>query len=186
MRFFLALMLVTGLCGEASACSCLVGGSLQTKFQNAEFVYVGQFISSENVDALDALDGRSGRVAKLQLQEVFKARMPPPPRVITGNGNGDCGVPIFPVVHYFIFAGPQGEVSICDGTRPFLSGDEGVKYFLNALRAWREDGSKDAQGLAGVPLEMDLGLDTMFLAAPVSEDWRRELIWRWQMRHSFR
>lgn len=79
--------------------------------------------------------GWPGVAAKVQLLEILKAKSPPPTKLITGVGTGDCGVPIYPEVSYVFFAGPRGEIDSCSGTRPYVRGNEELEQYLNEVRS---------------------------------------------------
>lgn len=134
VRRLLTLVLVLSLWGEASACSCM-NQTLREHFEHADFVFVGRVISKEDVASREEPRGWPGVAAKFQLLEVIKGKTPPPPRLITGVGRGDCGVPLFPALSYVFFAGPRGEIDICSGTRPYIRGDDEMERYLNETKS---------------------------------------------------
>ncbi len=135
MSRVLALVFALVLCGNASACSCITRTTLGEHFDHADFVFVGRVLSKEDVASRDEPKGWPGVAAKVQLLEIVKAKSQPPPRLITGVGSGDCGVPIYPAVSYVFFAGPGGEIDICSGTRPYIRGDEEMERYLSEVKS---------------------------------------------------
>ena len=55
--------------------------------------------------------------------------------VQSGYGSGDCGVPLLVGVTYVFFAGAQGEIDICSGTRSHVQGHEEHDSFLRGLKS---------------------------------------------------
>lgn len=98
-------------------------------------MFVGRVISKEDVASRDDPKGWPGVAAKFQLLEVVKGKAPPPPRLITGVGSGDCGVPIYPAVSYVFFVGPGGEIDICSGTHLYIRGNEEMEQYLNDVKS---------------------------------------------------
>lgn len=135
MARVLALVFVLSLWGDASACSCITRTGLAEHYDRAEFVFVGRVISKEDVASREEPKGWPGVAATYQLLELVKAKSPPPPRLITGVGSGDCGVSIYPTVFYVFFAGPGGEIDICSGTRPYIRGDGEMERYLNEVKS---------------------------------------------------
>ncbi|WP_127997198.1 hypothetical protein [Piscinibacter defluvii] len=131
----LALVFAMGLLGDASACSCITRTTLKEQFEYADHVFVGRVLSKESVASREDPKGWPGVAAKVQLQEIVKAKYPPPTKLITGVGTGDCGVPIFPALSYVFFAGPGGEIDICSGTRPYISGNEEMERYLREVKS---------------------------------------------------
>lgn len=134
MSRLLALVFALSLWGEVSACSCSAKVTLGERFNDAKYVFVGLVLSKEDVASRDEPKGWPGAAVKFQLLEIVKAKSPPPPRLITGVGSGDCGVPIYPAMSYVFFAGPSGEIDICSGTRPYIRGYEEMERYLSEVK----------------------------------------------------
>lgn len=135
MAHLLPLMFAVCAVADASACSCITRTTLDEQFSHARYVFVGRVLSREEIASRDEPKGRPGVVAKFQLLEVLKAKHPPTPKVVTGVGSGDCGVPIFLGMSYVFFVGPQGEIDICSGTRPYVRGNEDLERYLAEVRS---------------------------------------------------
>ena len=132
---FLALALALGGHSEVFGCSCIARTTTQEHVEAAAHIFVGRLLKTESIEAREEPKGWPGVAGIVELRELIKSTTPPPPRVITGVGSGDCGVPMYPALAYVFFAGPKGEIDICSGTRPYVKGNEEHERYLNDVRA---------------------------------------------------
>jgi hypothetical protein len=102
---------------------------------HASFIFVAQVIASEPTDDIKEPQGLSGFAARYRLLELLKSDVPPPAQVYSGEGGGDCGVPLLPALSYVFFAGPEGNVNRCSGTVIFIAGNPFSEGYLAYVRA---------------------------------------------------
>lgn len=102
---------------------------------HASFIFVAQVIATEPTDDIKEPQGWSGFAARYRLLELLKSDVPPPAQVYSGEGGGDCGVPLFPALSYVFFAGPEGNVNRCSGTVIFIAGSPFSEGYLAYVRA---------------------------------------------------
>lgn len=137
MNQLIALIFAIILLSDATACSCLTRTTLREQVEFADHIFVGRVLSKENVALHKEPKGWPGIAARFQLLEVLKANSPLPTKIITGIGSGDCGVPIFLGLSYVFFAGPKGEIDICNGTRPYIQDNKDMEQYLMEVRSLR-------------------------------------------------
>ncbi|WP_035202986.1 hypothetical protein [Acidovorax sp. CF316] len=131
----LLAVLMLGLAGGARACSCSSSVSTQERVADASFIFVAQVVASEATDDIKEPQGWSGFAARYRLLELLKSDVPPPAQVYSGEGGGDCGVPLFPAISYVFFAGPEGNINRCSGTVIFIAGSRFSEDYLAYVRA---------------------------------------------------
>ena len=135
-RLFTAmLLLMLGFAGNAFACSCVRAVSTLDRVSDASFIVVAQVIATDATRDMKEPQGWAGFVARYRLQEVIKASTPPPAQVYSGEGHGDCGIPLLPAISYVFFAGPEGNVTICSGTVAFIDGSKFSETYLSHIRS---------------------------------------------------
>lgn len=133
-KFLVATALLLTLAETASACSCITRTTLRQHYAAAEHVLVGRVLATNEVKSRLNAPGWGGVVAKIELIEVIKSHPRRPTQVVTGQGSGDCGVPMIVGTSYVFFIDPNGEVDICSGTRPYVKGNENLEGYLRDVK----------------------------------------------------
>lgn len=129
------IVLTLGLAGSALACSCIAARSTSERVADATFIVVAQVIATDATSDIKEPQGWPGFVARYRLLEVIKASTPPPTKLYSGKGAGDCGVPLFPAVTYIFLAGPEGNVTMCSGTSILTDGSKFAGSYLSHVRS---------------------------------------------------
>lgn len=120
-RAVAAIVLLAGLPGIASACSC-VGGSFQEKLDHAKAVVLVRVLETKlNAESLLRVRPEDpGPVrATFELVETLKGEATSIKELASWYGGGDCGMALLPGLYYLVLAAPKDRVvpvSICSGT----------------------------------------------------------------------
>lgn len=88
------------------ACSC-EQRSLKEYYDAASKVFIGKLVSASR-------DGKS--VLHISVSEAFKGRVSAFELVITGDGNGDCGLGVDESSEYLFYLDEMGKADICGGS----------------------------------------------------------------------
>lgn len=129
------IFLTLGFAGSALACSCIAARSTSERVADATFIVVAQVIATDATSDIKEPQGWPGFVARYRLLEVIKASTPPPTKLYSGKGAGDCGVPLFPAITYIFLAGPEGNVTMCSGTSILTDGSKFAGAYLSHVRS---------------------------------------------------
>lgn len=139
LRFVAALVTLTLLLtrGDAAACSCAGGSSLDDELAGADAVFVAR------VDAVKRRPG--GQDVRLTVTQAFKgARKGASITVRTGTGGGDCGIPFDAARSWLVFASRSPQL--------FIGGDPtyvGLFTIPCSRTAPAERAKPDIEALAG-------------------------------------
>ena len=136
VRMFTAMIVLTlGFAGNAFACTCVQPSSTLDRVSDASFIVVAQVIATDATSDMKEPQGWAGFVARYRLLEVIKASTQPPAQVYSGEGHGDCGIPLLPAISYLFFVGPEGNVTICSGTVALIDGSKFSDTYLSHVRS---------------------------------------------------
>ncbi len=84
-----------------AACSCAMMPSPEQGFSNAQAVFSGEVI---NIKEGNGLIGEYGKTVHFAVQETWKGSSKMEVAILTGNGDGDCGVAFVVGQEYLVYA----------------------------------------------------------------------------------
>jgi hypothetical protein len=137
------LILVAFLCAsarDAYACDCHFGGGVVCEdFWKAKAVFVGTVIESKTVKVKQDSSEWPQRLVRLSIDEAFTGVEGPQVEILTGLGDGDCGIGFRTTQQYLVYAyetkDGQLQTSICTRTKPISKAAEDLAYARGLAKA---------------------------------------------------
>jgi hypothetical protein len=118
------------------ACSCVRPYTVKDNVASANQVFVGRVLATKKFSSHPRLPGWPGVQAEVEVVQNLKGNSQKRTTIITGKGNGACGVPMRTGMSYVFFVSEKHKISISDGTREYVKDHIDSEQYVSEIKSY--------------------------------------------------